>query len=58
MELQTTGINVELAPAIRRHIERKLGKLDKHLPGIIESRVEVSEEKTRSLKGKRHPLHQ
>jgi putative sigma-54 modulation protein len=48
MELKITGTNLELAQAARRHIELKLGKLDKHLPGIIDSRVEVSEEKTKS----------
>jgi putative sigma-54 modulation protein len=39
---------MEITPAVRRYIERKLGKLDRHLPRIIESKVEVSEEKTRS----------
>ncbi len=48
MELQIAGTNMELTPAVRRYIERKLGKLNKHLPGIIESRVEISEEKTKS----------
>ena len=48
MELQITGKNVELAPAVRRYIERKLGKLGRYLPNIIESKVEISEEKTKS----------
>ena len=48
MELQITGINMELTPRERRHIETKLGKLNRHLPLIIESKVEISEEKTRS----------
>ncbi len=48
MELQITGKNMKLTPAVRHHIERKLGKLNRHLPGIIESKVEVSEEKTKS----------
>ena len=48
MELQITGKNIKLTPAIRRYIERKLGKLTRHLPSIIESKVEVSEEKTKS----------
>jgi len=48
MELQITGKNMELTPAVRRYIERKLGKLNRHLPHIIESRVEIAEEKTRS----------
>ncbi len=49
MGLQITGKNMELTPAVRRYIERKLGKLNRHLPNIIESKVEISEEKTKSL---------
>ena len=48
MELQIAGTNMELTPVVQRYIERKLGKLSKHLPGIIESKIEISEEKTRS----------
>jgi len=48
MELQITGKNMELSPAVRQHIERKLGKLNRHLPKIIEFKVEVAEEKTKS----------
>ncbi len=48
MELQITSKNVRLIPAVRHHIERKLGKLGRYLPGIIESKVEVAEEKTKS----------
>ncbi len=48
MEIQATGTNTELTPAVRRYIERKLGKLNRHLPSLLESRVEISEEKTKS----------
>jgi len=48
MELKITGKNMELLPAARSYIERKLGKLSRRLPNIAEARVEVSEEKTRS----------
>jgi putative sigma-54 modulation protein len=48
MELQITSKNIELSPAVRQHIERKLGKLSRHLPNITESKVEVVEEQTRS----------
>jgi len=48
MELQIAGTNMELAPAVQRYVERKLGKLSRHLPGIIESKVEIVEEKTKS----------
>ena len=48
MELQITGTNMELTPTIRRRIESKLSKLNRHFPNIIESKVEISEEKTKS----------
>ena len=48
MDLQITGKNVKLLPVVRGYIERKLGRLGRHLPNIIESKVEVSKEKTRS----------
>ena len=48
MELQIIGKDVQLAPEVRHYIERKLGKLGRHLPNITESKVEVSEEKTKS----------
>jgi len=48
MELQITGTNMEITPTVRRYIERKLDKLNRHLPNIIETKVEISEEKTKS----------
>ena len=48
MEFQITGKNVELTPAVHRYIERKLGKFSRHLPNIIETKVEMFEEKTKS----------
>jgi putative sigma-54 modulation protein len=48
MELQITGQNIELTPAIRHYVERKMGKLTRHFPGIMESIVEIAEEKTKS----------
>ena len=48
MALKITGKNMELTPTVRRYIERKLGKLNRYLPNIIESKVEFSEEKTKS----------
>jgi len=48
MELQITGKNIELTPAVRQYIERKLGKLNHYLPNIMKSSVEISEEKTKS----------
>ncbi|MFC1942636.1 ribosome hibernation-promoting factor, HPF/YfiA family [Chloroflexota bacterium] len=48
MELQVTGTNTELTPAGQRYVERKLGKLVRHLPAIISTKVEITEEKTKS----------
>ena len=48
MELQITGKNIDISPSLRRYIERKLGKLSRHLPNIIESKIEIFEEKTKS----------
>ena len=43
-----TGQNMDLTPTVRRYVERKLSKLNRHLPNIIESRVEIVEEKTKA----------
>ena len=48
MELQITGKNIDLSSAVRRYIERKVGKLSRYLPNITESKVEIFEEKTKS----------
>ena len=48
MELQITGKNIELMPTVRQLIEQKLGKLARHLSNIVEYKVEISEEKTKS----------
>jgi putative sigma-54 modulation protein len=48
MEIQIAGTNTEITPAAQRYIERKVGKLNRHLPDIIDIKVEISDEKTRS----------
>ncbi len=48
MELQITARNLHLSPELRRYVERKLGKLSRHLSNIMESKVEILEEKTKS----------
>jgi putative sigma-54 modulation protein len=48
MELNITSKNVELSPTVRRYVERKLGKLNRHLPNITNSKVELVEEQTKS----------
>ena len=48
MELQITGKNLELRPEVRSYVERKLDKLNRYLPNIIATSVEITEEKTKS----------
>ena len=48
MELQIKSKNVELSPTGRSYIERKLGKLNRYLPKIVETSVEISGEQTKS----------
>ncbi|MFC1892763.1 ribosome hibernation-promoting factor, HPF/YfiA family [Chloroflexota bacterium] len=48
MELKITGQNVEVSAAVRTYIERKLGRLNRHLPNITASKLEIVEEKTKS----------
>ncbi|MFQ5826403.1 MAG: ribosome hibernation-promoting factor, HPF/YfiA family [Dehalococcoidia bacterium] len=48
MELLVTSKNVEISEAVEKYLERKLGKLARHLPAINESKVEISREKAKS----------
>ncbi|MFH1002570.1 MAG: ribosome-associated translation inhibitor RaiA [Chloroflexota bacterium] len=48
MELPITGRNLEITDELRRYLERKLGKLGRHLPSLKETKVEIREEKTKS----------
>lgn len=48
MELKVTGKNIDLTPEVNKYIQRKLGKLSRHLNNIIEAKVEIAAEKTRS----------
>ncbi len=48
MELQITSKNIELSEEMRRYIEHKLGRLNRHLANIREAKVEIAEEKTKS----------
>ena len=42
MELSITGKNIEITDAIRKHVEKKIGRLDRYLPNIIDGRVELT----------------
>ncbi len=48
MELQVTGKNLHLTFEVRSYLEGKLGRLSRHLPSITETKVEVSEQMTKS----------
>lgn len=48
MKLNVTSKGVELTKGENRLIERKLGKLDRHFDGIIETKVEITKETTKS----------
>ena len=48
MKFTISARNVELPPEIKQYLERKLGRFNRQREGIIETRVEVIEENTRS----------
>ena len=48
MELTVNARNVNLTPQLRTYVERKLGKFDGKLDNIMETRIEILEEPTRS----------
>ncbi len=53
MQLIVQGKNVEVTDWLRTYVEKKFGKLDRHLPGIYDAHVELSLQKTKSA-GDRH----
>jgi putative sigma-54 modulation protein len=48
MDLKITVKNVELTPELNRYIKKKLGKLNLHLSKIVEAKIEITKENTRS----------
>ena len=48
MELKIIGRNIKLNEKTREHIERKVDRLSRHLPGITTATVELARENTRS----------
>ncbi len=48
MDIQITSKNVEVPQSAQDYIERKLGKLARHLPAANEFKVEISQERTKS----------
>ena len=42
MQLSITGKNIEINDNLRKYVEKKIGRLDRFLPNIIDGRVELS----------------
>ena len=42
MDLTITGKNIEINDTIRKYVEKKIGRLDRYLPNIIDGRVELT----------------
>ena len=47
MELHITGKNVEFTDWLKQYVEKKIGRLDRYLPGIQETRVELVTQNSR-----------
>lgn len=45
MEVQIHARNVEIQPRLREHVEKKLSKLDRYMPNIVEARVDLASER-------------
>ncbi|MFH1015731.1 MAG: ribosome-associated translation inhibitor RaiA, partial [Chloroflexota bacterium] len=48
MDLQIASKNIDMTPALRQYVERKIGKFTRHLSSILESKVEITAEGTKS----------
>lgn len=48
MQLIISGKNLEVSDWLREYVEKKIGKLDRYLPGLKEARVELALENTRN----------
>ena len=44
MQLTITGKNIEINDTLRKYVEKKIGRLDRYLPNIIDGRVELTED--------------
>ena len=49
MDLQITGQSIEILPTVKDYVEKKFGKLDRHFQNINGTKVELSEQKTKSV---------
>jgi putative sigma-54 modulation protein len=50
MQLTITGKNLEITDSLRKYVEKKIGRLDRHLSNIQDARVELEVENTRAAK--------
>jgi putative sigma-54 modulation protein len=50
MQLSITGKNLDITDSLREYVEKKIGRLDRYLPNILDARVELSVENTRAAK--------
>jgi putative sigma-54 modulation protein len=50
MQLSITGKNLEITDSLREYVEKKIGRLDRYLPNIIDARMELAVENTRAAK--------
>ena len=48
MDLKIAGTNIEITADVRNYVERKLGKLKRHSNNIMDCKIEISEEQTKS----------
>jgi putative sigma-54 modulation protein len=48
MELLITGHNMEVTPRLHDYVEKKTGRLDRYMPNLIETRVDLSAVNARS----------
>ncbi len=53
MQLVLKGKNFIISDRIREYVEKKIEKLDRYLPDINETRVEITEEKTKSAQDRK-----
>lgn len=49
MKLNISGKNIDVTPALKRHAERKIGKISRHFEDNIEAQVTLSVEKDRHI---------
>ncbi len=50
MQLAISGKNLEITDSLRAYVEKKIGRLERYLPNIIDARVELAVENTRAAK--------